>query len=355
MLVLSALAAVWAYVYQESIPLIYPYLYMINGDRDAAVSMWAKHAPIDTSVTHHPTAVPEIEAKDYTFDALRRATNDFRTPAVVRGLFNGTRAVTMWNSRDYLPNAFGDVEIPVVRDGRVGTLQDDRVVETFKSSFEEVYDAEYSKKYLFFPVKSRFTFNGSDAGRSNTLQETCDRIAQVDLELSRIRPGFGGPDHSGYQSAQYVIGKSSEELSKQSTGSDWHCAVGNNYFIQAVGRKQWDFIDPQYSHMLWPLKGGMLNMWTGNKNIAEVEKHIPRYSTILRAGDMVYNPVWMWHKVKNFGGLSIGVPVRERAVAGLRRNMMFSFIVFSNMIMSKLFGVTYNGYPPPSAATEADN
>lgn len=115
-------------------------------------------------------------------------------------------------------------------------------------------------------------------------------------------------------------------------------------------------------------------MWTGNKDIASVEKHIPRYRTILEAGDMVYNPVWMWHKVTSkfesvfsrqsftymmsvpdFGGLSIGVPVREVHITGLGYNMMFSFTVFSNKLMHKLLGVTYNGYPPPSAATEADN
>lgn len=81
-------------------------------------------------------------------------------------------------------------------------------------------------------MKSRFTFNGSDAGRSETLQATCDRIAKDDLELTRIRPGFGTDEHRGFVAAQYVIGKSSQEHSKQSTGSDWHCAVGNNYFIQ---------------------------------------------------------------------------------------------------------------------------
>ncbi len=46
-----------------------------------------------------------------------------------RGLFDRTRAVELWGSRDYLPLKFGeDRAIPVVRDGRVGTLQDDRVV-----------------------------------------------------------------------------------------------------------------------------------------------------------------------------------------------------------------------------------
>lgn len=32
--------------------------------------------------------------------------------------------------------------------------------------------------------------------------------------------------------AQYVIGKSTEDKSKATTGSDWHCAMGNNWFIQ---------------------------------------------------------------------------------------------------------------------------
>ena len=38
-------------------------------------------------------------------------------------------------------------------------------------------------------------------------------------------------------------------------------------------------------------------MWTGNPNMATLEKHIPRRSTILEEGDMLYNPDWAWHKV----------------------------------------------------------
>lgn len=104
--------------------------------------------------------------------------------------------------------------------------------ESFESSFHEVFDSDYTKKYLFFPVKSRFTFNGSDAGRSEELQQTCDRIARDDLELARLSPGFASPSHKGFVAAQYVIGKSSFDKSVPPTGSDWHCAVGNNYFIQ---------------------------------------------------------------------------------------------------------------------------
>jgi hypothetical protein len=175
-----------------------------------------------------------------------------------RGLFNGTRALEKWGSRDYLPTQFvlpdqhglGDemscpkegsgadrreaIAIPVVRDGRVGTLQNDRVVECFGDAFREVFDSAYTKKYLFFPVKSRFMFNGS-AASTNLLQEICDDIARRDLDLDRIFPGFGAKDNKGYQGAQFVIGKTAVEGTlpdQRPTGSDWHSAVGNNYFVQ---------------------------------------------------------------------------------------------------------------------------
>jgi hypothetical protein len=39
-------------------------------------------------------------------------------------------------------------------------------------------------------------------------------------------------------------------------------------------------------------------MWTGRPDVASIEQHIPeRYSVILEPGDMVFNPVWMWHKI----------------------------------------------------------
>ena len=63
-----------------------------------------------------------------------------------RGLYKNSTAVKMWNDRDYLPSAFGEtINIPVVRDATVGTLQDDRKVESFSSSFRRLFDSEYSK------------------------------------------------------------------------------------------------------------------------------------------------------------------------------------------------------------------
>ena len=63
-----------------------------------------------------------------------------------RGLSKNTSAVAHWNTRDYLPHLFGeDINIPLVKDGSVGTLQDDRQVESFAKSFRRVFDSDYSK------------------------------------------------------------------------------------------------------------------------------------------------------------------------------------------------------------------
>lgn len=118
-------------------------------------------------------------------------------------------------------------------------------------------------------------------------------------------------------------------------------------------------------------------MWTGNKNMAEMQKHVPRFYVDLEPGDMMYNPDWMWHKItsKNssfpihivrfnrlstrscldYGGLSIGVPVREmNATLLLQNNKIFTLTTFTNQLLLKV-GLQLGGYPPPSAQTEQDN
>ena len=102
----------------------------------------------------------------------------------------------------------------------------------FGDAFREMYDSDHSVQYLFFPVKSRFTFNGSAAGRNQMLEDAGNDIIKRDLELHRIWPGFGSKRHTTFATGQFVIGKSIAEPGRKTTGSDFHCAIGNNWFIQ---------------------------------------------------------------------------------------------------------------------------
>ena len=57
---------------------------MINGDREATTDAWKAAVPIDKSITYPSIPIPEIFAADYNYAALRKATDNFRNPAVVR-------------------------------------------------------------------------------------------------------------------------------------------------------------------------------------------------------------------------------------------------------------------------------
>jgi hypothetical protein len=335
---------------------IYPYLLLWTPYREENRQAWLTHVPLDARIQRPPRPVHEIRAEDYSFDAIRVASRNFRLPVVVRGLFKNSTAVREWKTEKRLIEFLGGFSIPVVRNAVVGTLQDHREIVRFDEAFREMLALTNSKEYLFFPVKSRFTFNGSEAGSAERLQAKVDEVCDTDLNLDLIWPGFGKKGHKTFAGSQFVIGKSTPDFSNQTTGSDWHCAIGNNWFILAAGRKRWDFVEPKYSHFMSPLKGGMYNMWTGNsQRTASITKHIPTWTTVMEEGDMIYNPDWMWHRVTNFGGLSIGVPIREKNLTlSMRNNPYFTSIVFMNTFLAR-FNASLGGFPPPSAATEQDN
>ncbi len=197
------------------------------------------------------------------------------------------------------------------------------------------------------------------------------------MPLHRIFPSFATKAHTTFKSGQLIIGKSTPEFTNRSIGSDWHCAIGNNWFVQVSGRKYWQFIEPIYSHYLHPLKGGFFNMWTGNPAMNQLEKHLPRRTVTLEPGDLLYNPDWMWHKIISkfirfsltlflscflfadhcidYGGITIGVPLREgNGTIASQNNFYFSSIVLTNKFLSGL-GLPLGGYPAPTASTEQDN
>jgi hypothetical protein len=247
--------------------------------------------------------------------------------------------------------------------------------EPFRTAFQRVYDSEYSKEYLFFPAKSRFTFKGVTPEDAMRLERRGNEIIKQDFDLNAIRPRLGEENQTNFMTGQYVIGKSPEASNKLIVGSDFHCAGANNWFIQVVGKKRWEFLMPEYSPYLWPMKGGVVNFWNGNENMARDSEHLPREFVVLSPGDVLLNPPWQWHKIVStysslfsppasrltcccfvdYPGFTIGVPIRElNGINTLTNNPPFGFIVFANLLLNKI-GLSLGGYPPPSAATEHDN
>lgn len=324
---------------------IIPNALLFTSFREEARSYWNSINKIQTKVKRAPIQIPIIEAKDYTFEALRDATEGFRYPAIVRGLFLGSQAAKKWQDPEYLSSRIGDFIVPVVSEATYNTLQNKRELLTFREAYTEIVTNPSSKKYMFFPVESRHNFNHSDTGTAKELKKRINDVVREDLDLSRIWPGFGTASHKSYHGAQLVIGRGSND-SDATTGTGWHCAAGNNWFAQVVGTKRWYFMDPKYSSQMYPLRGGKVNMMTGNRNMSLYHDHIPlRYSDVI-AGDLLYNPDWEWHTIKNYEGLAIGVPIREVNMSlSFQNNFQYTSIILLNKLFDR-FGLDIGGYPP---------
>jgi hypothetical protein len=97
---------------------------------------------------------------------------------------------------------------------------------------------------------------------------------------------------------------------------------------------------------MFPLRGGKVNMMTGSREMGRLQKHLPLRFADVYAGDLLYNPDWEWHTIRNYKGLSIGCPIREVNISlSFQNNFQYTSIVSLNKLADK-FGIDIGGYAP---------
>ena len=228
----AVLFPVWKTI-QSGDPLsyMYPNFLLFTPHRNETRAQWKSVLKYSDKI-YEPEKVPEMKYADFTMEKLKKATNNWRSPAIVRGLFSGSPAAEKWGIDGYLSSKIGDFLIPVVGNARYNTLQNNRSVIPFREAFTEIVSDPNSKMYMFFPVRSRFSFNHSELGTLAELEKRINQVVLEDLEIDkRIWPGFGTSKHSTYFGAQLIVGRGSADV-KETTGTGWHCAAGNNWFAQ---------------------------------------------------------------------------------------------------------------------------
>ena len=333
--------------YKAKTPLSYvlPNALLYTPFRETARSLWHSVIEIDFDHKKDPKPVPEMDAADYSYEKLRELTSNFRYPAVVRGLFKGTPAVEHWEKSGYLSSKLGEYTVPVIRNAATDKVQGDRYSGNFSTVYESMLVDESSQEYLFFPVLSRFHLNATGPRRSiEDLKTATNKLIREDLDLDRIWYGFGTKAHSTYKGAQFIAGRGQKTV-EETTKTDWHCAMGSNFFVQAIGRKRWYFMVPEHSALMHPVRQGQVSMMTGHKDMGKVQDYIDKIQMVdLEAGDLLYNPDWSWHSIQNHEGMSIGVPLREfNWTNSVRNNIQFSSVVILSQFLN-LFGLDFGGY-----------
>lgn len=83
-------------------------------------------------------------------------------------------------------------------------------------------------------MKSRFSYNHSEAGALEALSEKVNQLAIEDLQIDKvIWNGFGTEVHKNYYGSQFIAGNGLQNID-DTTGTGWHCAPGNNWFAQVT-------------------------------------------------------------------------------------------------------------------------
>lgn len=74
----------------NSLKTIFPNFLLFTPYRQLTIDLWNNLIEINQDVIIDHPHIPIIEAEKYSFETLRVATENFRYPAVVRGLFKDT-------------------------------------------------------------------------------------------------------------------------------------------------------------------------------------------------------------------------------------------------------------------------
>lgn len=297
-----------------------------------AVPLWRYLDPtsrLPMKNIHKP--VRTIAAEDYTVEKFKELTENFRYPAVVKGLFKNTTAVKKWTETNYLTDKIGHFDVKVAWRSVNETKVFNRTRASFKDAYGELLENEDYKGWLFFP----FFSSTKSVVMNNPINAAVNKIVQDDLDLDLIWEGFGRYEsHSSLVGHQFSMGRAKPGQKTGTTTFDWHCEPGSNWFAQVSGTKEWYLMDPKNSaYMMTNHTGvGIRVLRTSDGNLMrDIHDRLPLETVKLEAGDLLYNPEWEWHTIRRDEGISVAVAMREfNMTNALRLNAQYTGVIAVN-------------------------
>ena len=145
------------------------------------------------------------------------------------------------------------------------------------------------------------------------LQRHPERLHDIDLRWLRARRNPGPMNID--QGFQTFIGNSA------SPRTHLHNANDANLFIQVVGSKHWVFYPSRYTPAIDPpaIRSEyrthredvpFFDPFVPDYEAFPVFQYVPSWEVILNAGDVLWNPPYVWHAVRNLTDPTIGIGYR---------------------------------------------
>lgn len=234
--------------------------------------------------THEIDRVANISLKDFKEKYVKKGI-----PVIIEG---GAKdwACTNW-SLDYFKELYGNDEILLINHEDIHSDYD---VITLREVIEGMHQGS-GKYYRFYPL----------------LQRHPERLKDFDYEWMRNARNW------------FAVGENFQVfMGGKGTSTPLHNANANNIFTQAHGEKEWYLYHPYYTLIFDPdpaenisrsasyRQGGtVFNPFQPNFETHPLFEYIDRVHVHLKEGDILYNPPYWWHTVRNLTD-SIGVGYR---------------------------------------------
>ena len=260
--------------------------------------------------------IPSIEAEDFDQEFFINWRKRINMPIVIKGYLKDA-PILKEASKEHLINDHGGKEVQCVA---VENKEGNRVGQNISADKTTLADfltlPEYESHYInnFYGIFDEEDFKKKCKGE----------------ELDAIQGQTNMVTH-------WFISRSN------SVGSSLHCAGGENMFLNIVGRKQWDFIHPSYNSVVQPsvskyaayAVSEMTEKFVDDPHKELLDgypymRHVPFYRCELEEGDMLYNPDFWWHSVRNLTDFNVACATRYWAssinVSALSISMILDMI-----------------------------
>lgn len=240
---------------------------------------------------------PDINPEDF----IKEYVNNPK-PVVIKGLMKNKNLFEKWSRENLLKN-YGTIKVIVSDLGKSAgdgfwRPNDSTYAPMWETSLKDALNPE-CKGYLYGYGK---------------IFEDCKELDDDLGDYVSVLKSFL-PSMSLHVYKEVFIGNKAH---KDDEGTVFHCANEFNFMMMVKGKKRWQFISPEHTYlcgmMIHPSSLHCSANVTGHKNtwrdLDELYSYIPVYECILEEGDVLLNPPWWWHSVKNLTDFTIGIPTR---------------------------------------------
>lgn len=313
-----------------------------NNPLTSGLFLRAERKQLDRSTVKSPIPVAELSIEDYSYENLRIASDNWREPVIVRNWAKDTRAIQSW-SPEYVRERLGQYDVVVYQNATLGKdheLNCDAPwtrnavwtqLEKLGDAISEIETGE-SLKTIVIPPASRVkrAFNAS---------AQADYMSLVrELELEKL----GGPwTNKGVDYSTLVQFWAGYGVESGTHGTGWHADICNNFIVQTAGTKNWTFVHPDDSKFMRPtMKQGKTAISGMDASVLRDNMpYLDKKFVTIRPGDMMYNPDWYWHQIKNNPGYTSAVVAREcNLTNSFAANPVFTSMVAVNHARAAVFG-----------------